>query len=314
MLLVLLLSPIITYFGANTRIGLPQHYLEAGWLSFGGFVILCVALVVAIKLMWDNANGGKRRSLAAIFILLGCAAVLLQLLPNSPIGVRFLFSSPWGYASWFPFLVGLGVYVAIFVSGFAVVEGGPEAKVKVCSCLILAFSGNAFLSMYCNDSDTLALFDRNSSSHSNGFGVLNPNNIAQMEREKAKGVFVMEGIDSDINSLVHQLRDLGVNSVEELAGDESRRVLAEELSELLAQKIIVQRRYRDLNDTITYAKSLRRRAQRSSGFQANTWGKPDPAPQVDHVENGLKDTGGVTSEASLVFEVDASLKRLFQAP
>lgn len=252
----------------STRIGWPGLYWESGLVTFAGYLVVLLLIVISLALLFDQSTPA-----ISSFALLVVAACILQCLPASENGILFLPWFPWLYSGWIP--VGLSVLMwlalALTVVGIAINASQKEPGIFMITALVL----NGLLTFWDVGTEkqisqaaaTTKMVPRESSvtvpatkPHAETAEL--GERITGWKDSKSKLGMLLAKLDEDRLDLLRQLEQRGVKSVGEASADPRAKVLIQELRDVLMQQAILQKKHDDYELAVLKSESRLRTIER----------------------------------------------------
>jgi hypothetical protein len=251
----------------NTTIGFPSIYWEQGFWSFFGYLLICLSLGVAIKMMITMSRQSSAGPLPETITLLVLVAILLQFIPSSQSGFQFLPISPWSYSGWLSFLVSVCVWCFLILGVIAGRSGCPEDHSLFSGCLLTVVSLNALLSFSEHSTPqlpTVAIQEQPSMDSTSQPKLIREEKykreVKKWKSRASQMRIVLQRLRSDKGDLTATMHRFG-NS-ENSTQNAERSQLVVELAELQQQIVSVERALAVLDSAVMRTESHFRRLAR----------------------------------------------------
>lgn len=252
----------------NARISWPGLYWESGFLTFAGYLLVLMLIVISLALLFDQSTPA-----ISSFALLLISAGILQFLPASGSGLQFLPWLPWLYSGWIPVVLSVLTWVAVglAVAGIAINASQKEPGIFMITALVL----NGVLSCWeIDNSKQISQATVSTKTIPRDSSVTAPTHkphtetaelggrIAGWKDRKSKLGMLLAKLDEDRLNLLRQLQQKGVTSVGDASSDPRAKVLIHELRDVLMQQAALQKKHDDYELAIFKSESRLRTIER----------------------------------------------------
>ena len=259
MVLALILAAICLFGDLSTKLGWPWVYLgQDGWTP-AGYLLTVTAIGIALAMMIRSAHSGKPCCLGLVLGLLIGSALVLQWLPKAESGIQFLPLVPWRFAGWIPFLFAT---ISWFAAGLVVLS---------LICFDRAVGFPVFMLIFLVANLPLSFWSVEASPEPVAVDELDQytDQIAEWKVKRDSMQRILDALCRDQESLVEQLRGLGIDSSADLKNVPDARPLAEELAEVVRQAQGMRNEVARLDFVIIEAESKLRRIERREAMEAS---------------------------------------------
>lgn len=252
----------------NTRIGWPGLYWASGWVTFSGYLLVLVLIVISLALLFDQSTPA-----ISSFALLLISAGILQFLPASGCGIQFLPWFPWLYSGWIPVVLSVLTWLALGLTVVGIAINASQKEPGIFMILALVFNGvltfwdvgtakqisqaAATTKMIPLESSVTAPAPKPRTETAE-LGE----RIAGWKDSKSKLDMLLAKLDEDRLDLLRQLEQMGVKSVGEAVSDSRAKVLIQELRDVLMQQATLQKKHDDYELAILKSESRLRTIER----------------------------------------------------
>jgi hypothetical protein len=253
----------------NTRIGWPGLYWDAGLVTFAGYLVVSLLVLISLVLLFDQST--PTINPLALLLVTAC---ILQILPAAESGWQFLPWFPWLYSGWTPVVLSVLTWLALGLAVLGVLGDASQKDPGIFIIMALVFNG--LLSCWEIDSPTpispAAATTKTIPAKTSVVTVpaTNPQfetaehgeRIAGWNDRKSKLGTLLEKLDEDRLNLLRQLEQKGVKSLGEASADSRAKVLIDELRDVLIQQAMLQKKHEDYDLAILKSESRLRTIER----------------------------------------------------
>lgn len=261
-LIVLTVVVLAASRSVGTKAGWPWMYWHQGGLAPWIYALACgffgVALVLNIRVFFVEWLPPAPLTIT----LLAATGLLMKLLPPAESGIQILPCLPWSYSGWFPSLIAIVAWIFLVHAITLVINGDPHGEAEAVlfwsTVLTLTLSFWGVPSKQPKAHQTIA---------ANPLGEYR-SQVELWKARKAEAQRVLGDFRRDRETLVEELRELGVHSSADLRSIPAARPLAEELAEITSQIHSQEREVQRLDLVLSETESSLRRIERQNTIQA----------------------------------------------
>jgi hypothetical protein len=251
MLILLLVCTLPGCVPANTCVGSPWAYWHHGFFAVVGFGIVCGLILFGLcGLCAGEEHTGFFFAGLAFWLV---AMLLLQALPHTESGVRFVPLAPWHYGGWIARIVSGISWICIGLACMAVFSSLKADRVGAAIAMLIAMALNGLLS-FATPLGTTQL----------AASPTCQDKIAQWEQLRQQRAEALSKLSADKVVLLTRIRGLGVSSKKDLMAHPVGRTLVEELEQLSRQTAQLQGETDAIAAVLERAQSMLRSIERES--------------------------------------------------